>query len=99
MRAFLRRLAAKVFSPVCQDKSAIIYSEYGDAVIRFRPVVDTDGVVTDWIPDPDAVERMEMAKQGASASAPPALPTAIPAAPPPTLPAAPAFNPAGVVGL
>ena len=95
MKAWLRRLLARL-GPVCQNKTAILYGQEGGMSVPLRPVIDSDGVVTEWIPDPNV---MEMA---ASAAAEAATPSPME---PPVLPGdtastiADGLNPAGVSGL
>lgn len=98
MRGFLRRLGAKLFSPVPQNPRAIILGNYGTAIVQLRPVMDSDHVITEWVPDPDSVALLDAARAREAAAAvapttpePPNVPGG------PTLPAG--FNPAGVAGL
>ena len=105
MKGLLRRIWAKLAGPVCQNKNAVMFGNYGDAIVRFYPVVDSDGVVTEWIPDPDSVKRLEEAAAFEAAQrAMPAQPAVHgPPALPPQVPGGSAgaggFNPAAVAGL
>ena len=87
MRAFLRRLAAKAFSPVCQDPTAVIMGEHGGGIVRMRPVMDSDGVVTMWVADP---REAELRAEACAAQQPCAQQPAVPVLPvqtqPPPLP-------------
>ena len=87
MKAFLRRLAARMFSPVCQDPTAVIMGEHGGGIVQMRPVIDADGVITMWVADP---HEAELRAEASAAQQPCAQQPTAPALPvqtqPPPLP-------------
>jgi len=92
LKAVGRSIAGWI-DPVCQDKDAAMFGEHAGMVVRLVPVVEPNGHVKAWIPDPDEAAMAERLAAQQPASAPPALPPALPPAP------QPAFNPAGVPGI
>ena len=98
---WLRRLLWRL-GPVPQNPGAVMLGEYEGALVRLRPDIDSDGVITKWVPDPDEVDLLRSARARALAeSQPPTIPTQTPN--PQNAPgdatAQGGFNPAGVAGL
>lgn len=84
--------------PVCQDKKAAIFGEHAGMVIRFVPVVEPDGHVKDWVPDPVESEMAErIAGESAKRIAAQRATLVAGGKPPPDAP--PSFSPIDVPGL
>jgi hypothetical protein len=92
---------ADTLDPVCQDKDAVLLGEHNGVIVRLRPVIEANGHIKEWVPDPGEAAAADACLAADPTPALPApVPTPAPALPPP-LPggASASFNPAGVPGI
>ena len=99
--AWLGGAIADMLDPVCQNKDAVLLGEHNGVLVRLRPVVEANGHIREWVPDPGEAAAADACL---AADPTPTLPAPAPApALPPPLPggaaSAPPFNPAGVPGI
>lgn len=87
----LLRLPGRLLDPVDQNPNAILFGEHAGMLVRLRPVVEANGHIKKWVPDPQEAADAERAAATPQTPAPPTpQPTPQqPAPPPPPLPPLP----------